>query len=369
MSRASDRSRIFMDARVDAQRGVSVRLRARTSFFRSRPVVFTCLLLVVFASATLAHPSYHDTGDLPISAAGATRVAADLASGALLPADFICEVDGPLLEVIHDPSPSSSGVSGVLVVGGMPFVVPAAVPIQVGDTPGDFTAFTNLTATPDGFPSFIGMGTAVGGTFQLLPDTGGGSHLVCTASFVLLQVGHPPLIGVVTDNGPDGLFVNGVRILLYDDPRIAPFTRVRDLAGAALSLSDLPPGAPVTVNGDYDVGAGVLRALLVELDAIIPPEPGAIDHLTILRAEARLARNELRVRGFSNNVTTTVSIYDHSAGTEGILLASGVPVGVDGTWEFRGDVPRVATTPSGIATHILARTLNGGTAIGPVSAR
>lgn len=328
------------------------------------------MILVALSASTLAHPGWHGSALVPVSNDAGARLDADLAAGVRVPADLVCEVDGPLVAVHHDPDPVASGLSGIIVVSGLPIVVPTSVPVQVGDTPGDHTAFLNLTATPPGYSDLLGSGASVSGLFRLRPDNGAGRHVRCVADFFLLEAGHPPLIGMITDNGPGGLYVMGVRVVPHSDPRLAPFVRIHDLAGHPIPIAELPPGALVTVNGDFDEATGIVHALTIELDALIPSAPGEDDHLSILRAEARTARLELRARGFSNNATATVSIYDFSAGVKGALFLAGVPVSpVDGAWDARVDFAPVATTPDGIPTQILAETTNGGSATAFVNIR
>lgn len=337
----------------------------------TRPTRLTRLTALVAAAAsfaaatTLAHPGWHDDALVPISADAATRLEDDLDAGLRLPEDLVCAVDGPLLEVVHDPAPATSGYAGIVVVSGLPVRVPVSVPVQVGDNPEDQTAFVNLTAEPDGYPSFLGRAASVAGTFSLVDG-----HLRCTADALIVEVGHPPLVGVVTENGPAGLLVLGVRVVPHADPRVAPFVRVLDLAGQPVPIEDILPGTAVAVNGDYSVTDGRIDAILIEVDAVLPPAPGEPDHLSILRAEARSARPELRVRGFSNNASALVSLYDYSDGSKGAELASGIPVdGADGAWEFRGDIRPVTTTPDGIPRRVLAQTQNGGEATSFVSVR
>lgn len=340
---------------------------ARGSHKHARWIVMV-LTLAWLASVT-AHPGMHADGSIPISPESAAALQADLDAGAVLPVDLVCDIDGALVSVTADPDPPTSGLHGVVVVSGQPIRVPASVPIQVGDTQGDNTAFENLTATPSGYPSFLGHGVSVTGLLELVPDTGSGAHVVCTASSFLLEVGHPPIIGVVTDNGPGGLFVNGVRIVPNEDPRIAPFVRIRDLAGAVIQIEEIPLGKLVSVGGDYDAENNTIVALLIELDSILPPVPGENDHVSILRAEARAARNEIRVRGFANNATATVSLHDYTGGTQGVLLANGIAIApADGVWEFRGTFAPVGTS-SGAPEQILATTENGGFATAFVTIR
>lgn len=316
------------------------------------------LAAVLLAAGALAHPGVHPTGEIPISAPALAQFQADLAVD---PTPRPCEVDGTLLAVTPDPEPLVSGLAGVINVSGMMIRVPLGVPVQLGDTPGDEILFSDLLATPDGFPNFIGRGVSAVATIGIETPPGEDPHLTCTADLLLVEAGHPPFIGIVTDNGPDGLFIMGVRIVPYADPRIAPFVRIHDLAGRPVPIDEIPVGLLVGVNGDHDPATNSIEALTIEIDGLLPPGPGENDHVSIERAEARTARLELRARGFSNNATTTISLYDFSAGTKGVLLAANIPVDpVDGAWDARFDFARVPTTPDGIPTRLLAETLNGG---------
>lgn len=331
-----------------------------------RPGTLALVALALSASA-LAHPLWHGSGLIPLSPDAATQLRAD---NALNPAPIVCGVDGPLVAAYPDPDPGASGLAGIVVVSGMPVRLPVGVPLQLGDKPGDNLAFTDILAEPGGFPNLLGRGASVTGALTIEAPPLGDAHAQCTADFFLVEAGHPPLIGVVTDNGPGGLFVMGVRVTPYADPRIAPFVRIQDLAGHKIPIDELPQGKLVTVGGDYDPSTNAIEALLIELDGVIPPAPGEADHLSILRVEARSARLELRARGFTNNATSTVSLFDFSAGVKGLLFASGIPVDpVDGVWDFRGDFAPVVTTPDGIPTQVLAQTTNGGNATAFVNVR
>lgn len=302
-----------------------------------RPRTGAALALATIA-LLLAGPLALGSSIVPLSPSAQTALENAQAGGLLTPVDQLFEVEGRLTLVVPDPAPGTSGIAGTLTVNGFTFEVPVGVPVRVSDVPGEAIPFLDIDREVDGFPSLVNRSTIIAtGSFDWADQNDHSLGLRFVADDVFLEEAENVLFGIVTSNNGTGLFVSGVPVVMETDPRFAPFNHIQDLVGRPLTIDEVPEGALLTLEGVFKNGA--FHARLIEVDTIAPIPPGEPDIVSIDRAELRLPRNEVRARGFTNNLTGTVTLYESVAGAPGRQLGAPVAPDVDGAWVFRETLP------------------------------
>jgi hypothetical protein len=303
---------------------------------------------------------------------GALAAAAP-ARAACVPVSYPAPATPPTVEVEGKIS-AYDRAARTITANGMTIVLPPALKIATDDVkePTPTLTFEALVA-----PALEQARSIVGGTLIAQAtavrkqDPALGPCLTFEATSVFVELAENVVFGPITAVDPAGAFfrVNGVRIEMNADPRFP--SQLVDVGGRPIAIRALSglEGSLVTVEGYFDAGAQVLRAVAAEAEVVLPTAPST-DGVAIEKAEA--GSNELRVKGTvgptaQGAVAGSVTVFAGGAnpggtGCAGAALGSAAVDAATRSFNFR--LRRAVSASSVCASSPL-----GGFAVAAVTAR
>jgi hypothetical protein len=271
---------------------------------------------------------------------------------------------GAELVSVEGPLASYDEVARILTVSGVPIVVPTGLLIDTdADTIGDVSLSAILNPLP-GFPAALG-GTVIADATAQVDLTGCATFV---ADVVYFELGEHVIVGplVTSDPGAGTFNVAGSTVVMNTDPRFP--SNLMDLGGNPLTIAELAGWEGTVVGAEGHFYDGVLHAKVVETEVI--PVGGTIDTVVIERADLRLSKGQIEVRGvvqaalsgaFSTFVQVDVGCNGTVDNTAAVVIDA---VLTQGSFRYRSGNNAFRTNPG----NVCVTTELGATAIRDINA-